>query len=99
MSRADERRAEEADLDRDAALHQRPSEPPTVPPNPDRHAWSSACAGWRIGVHEKSREEEGGWRCKWCYQLLTPPTEADRAIVRARSVATPNRQRVRRGRW
>ena len=100
MSRADERRAAEAsrELDQDAAADARPVE--VVEPVTAR-GWSSYCAGWRVGVHEKLRiEVDGSWRCRWCFQVFAPPTAADRAKTHERAVEYVSRQRVpwRRGR-
>ena len=100
MSQADDRRAAEADRERDqdAAMEARPIE--TVAPISDR-GWSSYCAGWRVGVHEKLRiEADGSWRCRWCFQLFPAPTAADRAATHERAVEYVSRQRApwRRGR-
>lgn len=97
MSRADERRAEQDDYMRDALAHERQSETgPIVTPDPDPDSWSSRCAGWQVGVHEKARIEETGWRCRWCWQLLTPPTPEDIARNKALALDAPIRQRPRR---
>ena len=101
MSQADDRRAAEAERERDqdAASKARPVE--VAESVTDPRSWSSYCAGWRMGVHEKLRiEADGSWRCRWCCQVFAPPTAADRAKTHERAVEYVSRQRApwRRGR-
>lgn len=47
--------------------------PDAVDPRPT--SWDSRCWGWDGGFHERARVEPGGWRCRWCFQLLYPPPD------------------------
>ena len=97
MSKHADRLAQQAADERDATadMNERQSEPAAPPPSIEPQSWASSCAGWRYGVHEKSRvEADGRWRCRWCYGLFTAPTDAERANNNARHCAVSRRQRV-----
>lgn len=100
MSRADERRDEQAEYERDQELviNERPSLPPVPPPVTNRRSWASDCAGWRVGIHERTRENRlaGIYKCRWCRQTFDPPTEAELRIMRDRSLAYQRPYRPRR---
>lgn len=71
-------------------------------PNASHESWASHCAGWRFGAHEKLRvEDDGRWRCRWCYQIFNPPTKQEMDVNRARMMAAPTVQRnpIRRMKW
>lgn len=100
MSQADDRRAEATADERDAerAMNERQAEP-TAPFVRDRRSWASECAGWRIGIHERTKEsrDAGIYKCKWCAQIFDPPTEAERALMKSGALGI---QRISRpSRW
>jgi hypothetical protein len=59
--------------ERDQFRYQRPNIPP-IPADPDPQSWYSRCAGWEDQYHVRLRIEETGWRCRYCGQLLRPPS-------------------------
>lgn len=101
MSRSDHHRAEQDTYIRDQqqGTNERPSIP-TAPHVADRRSWASDCAGWRVGTHERTKENRlaGIYKCKWCGQTFDPPNADDLKIIRARNLSYP-RPQVRRGRW
>lgn len=101
MSHADERRREQAAFDRDQeqATHERPDTAPVI-----RHdellGWASTCTAWRVGIHERTKEDRlaGRYKCKWCSQVFEPPTEADLKVMRERALQYQRPQHVSRRR-
>lgn len=103
MSRADQRRAEQDAYTRDIerSINERPSNPPVPQQVTDRRSWASDCAGWRVGTHERTKENRlaGIYKCKWCGQTFDPPNADDLKIIRARNLGYQRHQHVSRGKW
>lgn len=102
MSLADERRREQEAYSRDQMAGERPVESGPVPQEPtNRQSWASTCAGWRVGIHERRKEDrlDGIYKCKWCGQIFDPPAESERQILHDRSLAYVRPQRLNRGKW
>jgi hypothetical protein len=78
MSKADARRRDQRDAltgnEDERARRASNDEPPLHLATTDPMAWASVCAGWRGGFHERAAVgDDGRWRCRWCWQWLTPP--------------------------
>ena len=102
MSRADERRREQDayNRDQDATMNERPVEV-AIEAVPDRRSWASTCAGWRVGIHERTKENRvlGIWKCRWCNQTFNEPTADELAQLRSRTDAYQRPQVRSTRRW
>lgn len=101
MSQHADRLRQQGEFEQDAQsdMQKRPPEP-TARTVPDPRSWASTCAGWRVGIHERTKENRlaGIYQCKWCAQTFHPPTSEELAMMRQRNLVYQRPQQMRRAR-
>lgn len=99
MSLKAERLAQQEADEREALAQQ--NERPSDPVIPSATGWAGECAGWKVGEHQRTKENRvlGIWKCKWCGQTFPEPTGDELNLMRQRASAYQRPMRPSSRRW